>query len=336
MEKGKKKLLIALCCVGGFFLALAIFLLVWFFGARYQQFDKLAREEFAIPGLSEGACPQGLCALPENAGGYDFAMSAYFDEGASKIWLIDGQDESRNLSFYVLDGKTRDDAHFGGVTCSDEYLYVASGSHVGCLALSDVFAAQDGGEIPAEYFDAGLGVAFLQYAQNHLYVGEFYRPGNYETDASHRLQTADGQTNPALVFVYEAGEGVGGIDSSAPKAALSVREQVQGIAVFDGGVALSCSYGLPDSGIWVYENVFEGEPQGSFSQDGKEIPLYMLDETCRIGTLTAPCMSEEIEVKDGRLYILFESKANKYKMFTRVRESHVRSVALEDLLALEK
>ena len=115
-----------------------------------------------------------------------------------------------------------------------------------------------------------------------------------------------------------------------------MREQVQGIAVCDGGIALSCSYGLPDSGILVYENVFEGEPQGSFSQDGKEIPLYILDETCRIGTLTAPCMSEEIEVKDGRLYILFESKANKYKMFTRVRESHVRSVALEDLLALEK
>ena len=61
------------------------------------------------------------------------------------------------------------------------------------------------------------------------------------------------------------------------------------------------------------------------------MPLYFLDSENMRGKLTAPCMSEEIAVREGRLYILFESKANQYKLFTRVRMSRVQSVALEDL-----
>lgn len=84
----------------------------------------------------------------------------------------------------------------------------------------------------------------------------------------------------------------------------------------------------------MYKNVLSGAAEQTFSVGGKEIPLYMLDSSNHIGTLTAPCMSEEIAVRGDRLYILFESKSNKYKLFTRTRMSHVQSVALADLLAL--
>lgn len=334
--KGKigKKGAVALAAAGLAVVALAVFLLVWYFGARYPQFESVAREEFAIPGLDEGACPQGLCALPENAAGYDFAVSAYFGGGPSRIYLVDEEDEAKTRSFTVLNGTEADASHFGGVACSEEYLYVASGARVGCLPLRDVFAVPENGAVAAEYFGVGLNAACLHYAQNRLYVGEFYRPGNFETDPSHRLATPSGETNPALVYVYAAGQGTGGIDASAPVAALSVRDQVQGVAVFEGGVALSCSYGLPDSGIWVYEDPFSAPPQGAFSVGGTQVPLYFLDSSNLVGTLTAPCMSEEIAVSDGRLYILFESKADKYRFFTRVRMARVQSVALSDLLAL--
>ena len=91
-EKKRKKGRIALCIVCAFVLALGIFLIVWYCGASYPQFDPLARQEFAIPGLSDGVCPQGLTALPENKQGYDFAMSGYLSSGPSRIYLIDEED----------------------------------------------------------------------------------------------------------------------------------------------------------------------------------------------------------------------------------------------------
>ena len=92
--KRKKKLLVIFCPIAAVLLALGIFLIVWYCGASYPQFGALARAEFEIPGLSEGVCPQGLCALPENEAGYDFAMSGYLSEGASRVYLIDEEGEA--------------------------------------------------------------------------------------------------------------------------------------------------------------------------------------------------------------------------------------------------
>ena len=92
-EKKSKKGRIALCIVGAAVLALGIFLVVWYCGASYPQFDSLARREFAIPGLSDGVCPQGLTALPENGQGYDFAMSGYLSSGASRVYFIDEESD---------------------------------------------------------------------------------------------------------------------------------------------------------------------------------------------------------------------------------------------------
>ena len=100
-EKKSKKGRIALCIVGAAVLALGIFLIVWYCGATYPQFYALARQEFAIPGLSEGVCPQGLTALPENEEGYTFAMSGYMSEGASRVYLID-EENGQSGKFITL------------------------------------------------------------------------------------------------------------------------------------------------------------------------------------------------------------------------------------------
>ena len=329
--KRKKKLLVIFCPIAAVLLALGIFLIVWYCGASYPQFGALARAEFEIPGLSEGVCPQGLCALPENEAGYDFAMSGYLSEGASRVYLIDEEGEAETRYGTVLENGVADASHFGGVACSDKYLYVASGERIARLSLAEAAAAESGGGVEAEYFAAGLNAAFCQYDGNLLYVGEFYRPGNYETPASHHMETADGSMNYGVVYAYAVD--ASGAPADEPSYAVSVREQVQGIAVYEGGIALSCSYGLPDSTIWVYENILGGETDKTLDVDGTGVPLYMLDSSNLKTTITAPCMSEEIAVKDGRLYILFESLSNKYKLFTRTRMSHVQSVALEDLNA---
>ena len=331
--KKRKKGRIALCIVGAFVLALGIFLIVWYCGASYPRFYELARQEFAIPGLSDGVCPQGLTALPENGQGYDFAMSGYLSSGPSRVYLIDEDNAAGGKYITVSEGGKADESHFGGVACSEEYLYVASGNRIARLPLPEALAAENGASVEAAYFPAGLNAAFCQYsaAEGILYVGEFYRSGNYETPESHHLETADGSVNRAVVYAY-AVDG-SGAPAETPLFAVSVREKVQGIAVYEGGIALSCSYGLADSTIWVYENVLGGETERTFDAAGEKIPLYMLDSSNLKTTLTAPCMSEEIAVRDGRLYILFESLSNKYKLFTRTRMSHVQSVALAELAA---
>lgn len=328
-EKKSKKGRIALCVAGAVVLALGIFLIVWYCGASYPQFDSLARQEFAIPGLSDGVCPQGLAAIPGEQG-YDFAMSGYLSSGPSRVYFIDEDGEGEGKYITLTEKGAADESHFGGVACSEEFLYVASGERVARVPLSEALAAENGGAVEAEYFPAGLNAAFCQYAENMLYVGEFYRPGNYETPESHHLQTADGAMNYAVVYAYAVD--ASGAPADEPSFAISVREQVQGIAVYGGGIALSCSYGLSDSTIWVYENILGGKTDKTLDVGGGAVPLYMLDSSNIKTTLTAPCMSEEIAVKDGRLYILFESLSNKYKLFTRTRMSHVQSIALEDLI----
>ena len=85
--KRLKRALIALGIVLFFIAALFIFLMVWFFGAKYPAFGSIAKEEFTIPGLKEGISPQGIAPLPEGLK-YDFAVSGYMvDKSPSRVYL---------------------------------------------------------------------------------------------------------------------------------------------------------------------------------------------------------------------------------------------------------
>ena len=52
----------------------------------------------------------------------------------------------------------------------------------------------------------------------------------------------------------------------------------------------------------------------------------MLDANAEVSRLKAPCMTEEIELVDGRVYVLFENACKKYKAFTRTRLYNVYSL----------
>lgn len=308
--------------------ALLIFLCVWFFGARYPEFDALAREEEKIGYLEDGISPQGLCTLPEESG-YRFCMSGYLTDGASRLCFSGGG--TQKYIELEKDGKALT-THFGGVTCSGNYLLVASGKEIVRVALADALAAENGARVAVkDSFKTGLNNAYCYYADGMLYVGEFYRKGNYATDESHHL-TENGETNYAFVYVFEGDESAaGGVKDTTPEKVLSVRALVQGIAVYGDRIALSTSYGLPDSVLYIYDNVFSKEPQGSVTLDGAEIPLYRLDKTCLKSQLVMPCMSEEICVEDGRMYVLFESLSKKYRYFVRRQIDCVYSLSVGDL-----
>lgn len=307
--------------------ALETFLCVWFFGARYPRFDKIARMGETLPYLEEGIAPQGICALPENEGGYRFVMSGYMPKGKpSRLCLV-----GERTSYVTLtqDG-TPLTTHFGGVTRAGETLLVASGNSVVCVPLAAVLSAEDGASVEVTgAVETDMGVAFCYYDEGSglLFAGEFYRKGNYETDRSHRIERGE-EKNPALVYVYEWE----GSPDCRPVGALSVRGLVQGIAVNGTRIYLSCSYGLPDSALYVYENILGGAPAGSVSVSGAEVPLYFLGEEALLSALTMPCMSEEICLTGTDMAVLFESRAKKYRYFVR---RQIKELVYLPLAALE-
>lgn len=309
------------------FAALGIFLCVWFFGANYSAFDAAVRAEAAIPGLKSGLSPQGLCPMPKESG-YRFAMSGYLKGAPSRVYLFGGEEEK-----YVTlrDEKGDISTHFGGITCTGNYLVVASGKKLVRISLQDALAAPNGGAVTVkDSFEIAdfRSVAYCYFHEGMLYAGEFYRPGNYETDQSHHIAVSDGETNYGIVYAFETDEGAeGGVKSTTPVYALSVREQVQGIAVWEGGIALSTSYGLPDSTLWLYRDPLSDGPDGQFNG----VPLYVLGKSDLVSAFQMPCMSEEIFEEEGRIYILFESRSNKYKYFVRRQIADVLSVPRQEL-----
>ena len=56
-----KKAFIAFTVIFAIVAALAIFFTIWYWGDTYPDFsDKIFREEVEIPGLEDGATPQGI------------------------------------------------------------------------------------------------------------------------------------------------------------------------------------------------------------------------------------------------------------------------------------
>lgn len=315
----KKKYKGAMIAVGvllAFFVALEVFLCIWFFGAKYSAFDAAARVEAPILGLDEGFTPQGLSRTGET-----MVVSGYMAKKGEPSRIYFGE---KYITVKEA-GKTLTD-HFGGVACTEDHCYITSGDRIVRISLSKALAAENGAAVEVEGgFSTGLQNAFCYIYEDTLFAGEFYRAGNYETEKSHRF-TEDGETNYALVYAFRMDEAAeGGVLSETPEYAISVRGLVQGIAVTESRIYLSTSYGLADSNIYVYENIL-GETPSRKTQDN--VPMYRLDRSVLLSQMAMPSMTEGIFAADGRLYVLFESYSTKYRYFVRRTMDDVVSLPL--------
>ncbi len=335
--KSKKRTIAALTAVASVLLVLFLLLTFWWYGYSYPYFDSVSRREKHLPGLSTGLSPQGVCALP--AGGvYQYAMSGYISGEPSRVYLLFADpavsDVKKTECFvtFTESGKAIK-THFGGVTCSESTLYIASGKKIVYVSLEKLYAAPSGAAVEIDgSFSTGIQNAYCYLYGDTLYAGEFYRPGNYETDVSHHIETSAG-TNHALVYAFPLDQIEAGVSDMVPTKALSVCDEVQGIAIDGEHIVLSCSYGLPDSRLHIYPNVLDEVAQQTISVGGAEVPLYVLEDMG--ANMILPCMSEEIFLKDGRLYILFESMSLKYRFVVHTRISALISVEVESLLDID-
>ena len=167
-------------------------------------------------------------------------------------------------------------------------------------------------------FKANCNAAYLYYyhdpryngiSYDRLYVGEFYRKGNYETDKSHRLTTPEGYKNTSFMYEYRPLEtdneyGLYLLDNNGTNKNISenvpriqkiysLPEKIQGLAfsgrsgygTSTGIMVLSQSYGLANSHLLCFDwnkvntkgTKFTAITGHSFAYDGVSLKVGELE-----------------------------------------------------------
>ncbi|WP_216624846.1 lamin tail domain-containing protein [Paenibacillus foliorum] len=286
----------------------------------YGEFNKIVRQGSVIPGLKQGVIPQGAAYMP----GKNWMLHSYYREDgkASGITVTDLTTGKfvKALELYQTDTVPYK-GHVGGIAVSQGHLWISSEAELFPVSLPDVIAAVDGGKlIISDWVQVETNGSFVTYADGILWVGEFARD-NYPTDPTHHMPNRDGIENPAWVAGYklnnndliQTGNSYG-TGTAIPDYILSIPQEIQGMSVVDDKVVLSRSYGRNnDSTLFAYNFSLSSAPHSQTSKFGTApVPIWFLDGASLINTLTMPPMSESVFERNGNLYVLFESGAQKY------------------------
>jgi len=263
-----------------------------------------------IPGLSQGAIPQGLAYVKENE---KIIISHYFDKKtASCLSVIDPQSGKIILSRPLKESKRKSHyGHVGGVTANTEYLWISSAGHLYQYHMQDLLnTKKKQALVPIARYKMETSASFCTLSKSTLWVGEFAYGKKYPTQKSHHITDRKGIKKSAWVCGYD-------IDKTfdTPSYIFSIREKVQGMHVTDKYVFLSVSYGRSNrSTIAIYKNPINTPAHKSIKlKNGKITPLWFLDGKNWIKSINFAPMTEGISIINGNLAILCESGATKYK-----------------------
>jgi len=319
MNKSKKISLIVVCCL---FAVFASFALLWQFGDSYASFYNNAQKGFEIAGLNEGFTPQGLAYHSPSK---TFLYSGYMNDGsASRIYVYDVESQTHMKHFTLKVNEEDYVGHAGGVATDGTSVWVCGDGLVHRFLFSDIATVENGGAINiVDTFESRNGADFVSYAKDLLIVGEFHRDGSHETDEAHHFSNNQVE-NKALTFVYSVNKSQPyGLTSTTPILALSTPSLAQGISLTSNYIALSTSYSLSNSKIYIYENKLVS--RAVMEIDGKTVPVVFLQDCKLLDTIEAPCMCEGIVMIYDTYYFLFESACQKYAPFTREQLKNVYS-----------
>ena len=278
----------------------------------YKESMKLREYVCTIPEIGSGYAPQGIGYSEEQD---LYIMTGYDKKDSTVMYLVKNNVPTR---VYLADENGSElKGHAGGVTCTKDYVYIANGHKLDVFSLAELMNA-NGNRINAKtHIPVDNTAAFCFSDSHNIYVGEFYRPGNYETDSAHHYVTPNGDDNKAIVSCYPL-DSNGAVSSVYPEYAISITGLVQGFAVKDGTYILSRSYGLKNSKLEYYSSYKDDGAKVTISFElsselgEKQIPLYYLDSTNLVKSLTLPAFSEDLTIKGDRVVVTNESACNKY------------------------
>ncbi|HZK39458.1 MAG TPA: hypothetical protein VFD23_04835, partial [Clostridia bacterium] len=251
---------------------------------------------FNLAGLEDDFVPQGVCYVDELEA---FAVSGYVDGDISRIYLVDPQtNTSKRINLLGYKG------HAGGIASRGKDIWVSSSYQVYHLSTDAIKDAPDTITIPFDgSFKSEVKGSFLCCSDDMLWVGEFYNK-DYDVKESH----ACGK-NRAWAAGYKISSNIHPNNGKPEQAdvILSIPDEIQGMSITDEGyVLLSSSYGRTnDSKLYIYdayENWAMDEDKG----------VYFPRWRNNVGKLKMPTLMEGMDYHNDRLFIAFESGAQKY------------------------
>ena len=230
---------------------------------------------------------------------------------------------------YILQkpGNLPFDGHVGGVAVTDTTLYLSGTKDtegrptILAIPLSDL-PAEGSHEITVEKtIPVPASPSFLSCSGGYLWVGNFYHPGaDYGLSPGMDYTTADADGNELGCYILGyglAGSGLTaaeGDDYAQPDVVLAGPDKIQGVAVQDGAVTLSQSYGRKNNAALLRYRLDLAETLDTvLTVNGRDVKAYVLDSRRQTEAVTAMPMTEALaDTPDGGIYILFESGAAKY------------------------
>ena len=263
-----------------------------------------------IPGLQQGAVPQGLSYSKK----YNLIfISYYFDKHIpSSVSVIDRSNNTTIGTFGLKESVSSFHyGHVGGLTVGDNFIWVSSTGKLYKYKISDITKSiPSRALVPISVTETETKASFVTHYQKILFVGEFAYESKYKTKKSHHMENRNGVKHYAWVCGYNMDKERNGL-----KYILSIRQKVQGICITDNYVFLSISYGRRNrSIIAIYKNPLQEKPHRTVTlENGLKVPLWYLDGKNIIREVDFPPMSEGITMIDGKLAVLSESGAEKYQ-----------------------
>ena len=297
----------------------------------YKDYYKRADREFLAPGLVHGLVPQGFCFEETSR---VFLSCGYMtnSEKASRIYITDGNGKNaRFVELFNEDGSPYT-GHTGGIAASESKVFLANDGEgddncVWVLDLEELLNNETGKMTLKTRFFPETRAACCFIGNGALWVGEFYDEEKYPTKESHHITAPTGEENPSLICSYGLDNfNETGIFSTIPDRILSVRGKLQGFAFLDGKIYISTSYGLNNSHLYVYSEPFSEHSDLKYEIDGVPVSVWCLDSENLIEDITLPPMSEELAVKNNKVYILYESASQKYVFGNFLRGPFVYSI----------
>lgn len=307
------------------------FISVYYLWPWNKNFFDVSTKEFVIPGLDTHFVPQGFSRIDDSE---DYIISGYMSNGdPSRLYIVDKDGNVKKFITLMYAGADYT-GHAGGVASRGSSVWVVGDSMCHRIMLADINNAENSAKIKVfDSFHADNIASYVFIHNNILWIGEFFTEKDYETDVSHRMTTRSGEQNQSLIFGYSIDESRDyGLYSSTPSKAISSGREIQGIAVTSSGeFIVSSSYSIKDSTLYRYSAILNEEKHASIIKDKKSIDLWYLDNKSLIAEMKIPSMSEEIIIKNDKVYILFESSAKKYKLFNRKQLKNVYSIAIDSI-----
>jgi len=306
----------------------------------FRPFVERREEGPLIPGLADTAVPQGMAYWSEQ----DLMIISNYrsDKKAGVLTLIRMEDGHfiKWLSLLNQDG-TEHRGHLGGLAVSRDYLWISSEKGVYNLPLEDLASSESGTALTlTEQILTETKGSFASYTMGILWVGEFTRKdGSYPAAEHHQRINRTGKSHRAWLGGYRLnsetdtpGKNYSDEGLLLPDYLLSIPDEVQGAALYDGMVYLSASFGRKnDSRLITFKSPVDEVPHQSVELvPGMVIPLWFLDEINKVNELTLPPMSEGIVVYDNSLAVLFESAAAKYRNSARLPLDRLQIISAEE------